>query len=50
VGTAEEAGKGIDADKNEDALNGPVDDAQGQSLGVVLVPGLDIEREESYNG
>lgn len=47
-GAAEEAGEGVDCDEDEDAFHGPVDDAKGQGLCVVLVPGLDVEGQEGW--
>lgn len=47
VSAAEEAGEGVDKDEDEDAFDGAVDDAEGEGLGVVFIPGLDVEGEES---
>lgn len=47
VGAADEAREGVDAHEDEDALDGPVDDAERQRLGVVLVPGLDVKGHEA---
>ena len=46
VRTAEIARQGVDGDQEEDALDGAVDDAESQGLGVVLIPGLNVEGEE----
>jgi hypothetical protein len=40
-------GEGIDEDENEDALDGSVNDAEREGLGVVFIPGLNVEGEES---
>ena len=45
-GATEVAGQGVNAHEDQDALNGPVDDAQGERLGVVLIPGLNVESQE----
>lgn len=45
-GAAHVAGQGVDADEDEDALDGTVDDAEGEGLCVVLVPGLNVKGEE----
>ena len=37
-------------DNGEDALNWARDDAKSECLGVVFVPGLDVEGEESWGG
>lgn len=41
------ARQGVDTNQDEDALDGAVDDAESERLGVVLIPGLDVESEES---
>ena len=33
---------------NQHAFNGPIDDAEGKSLGVVLVPGLNVKGKECW--
>jgi hypothetical protein len=48
VGAAHEAGDGEDDDDGDDAFDGAVDDSEGEGLGVVGLPGLDVEGEESY--
>lgn len=45
-GSAEVARQDEDDDDGQDALDGPVDDAESQGLGVVLIPGLDVEGQE----
>ena len=46
VGTAQVTGERVNANEDQDALDGPVDDAERERLGVVLVPGLDVEGEQ----
>lgn len=49
MSATEVAGRRVDDADDKDALDRATDDAQGQSLGVVLIPGLDIEGQECYN-
>ena len=46
AGAAHEAGQSVDADQDQDTLDGSVHDAQGQGLGVILVPGLHVEGKQ----
>lgn len=48
VSASHEARQGKDRGNDEHALDGSIDDAECQSLGVVFVPGLDIEGEKSW--
>lgn len=48
MSTAHEAGNGKDDDNGDDAFDGAVDDAEGEGLGVVGLPGLDVEGKKSY--
>lgn len=45
-GAAEVTGQGVNAHEDQDTLNGSVDDAEGERLSVVLIPGLDVESEK----
>lgn len=46
--SAEEGRQGVHDAKREDALDGPGYDAQCQDVRVILVPGLNIERQKCY--
>lgn len=45
-GATQVARQDEDNDNGQDALDGPVDDAERQGLGVVLIPGLDVKGHE----
>lgn len=47
VTTAKVAGGRVDGTDDQDALHGAVDKSECQRLGVILIPGLDIERQAS---
>ena len=49
VRAAHVAGESVDEDQDENALDRTVDNAKGQGLGMVFIPGLDVEREEGCN-
>lgn len=46
VTTAHDAGEDVNKDDGQNTFNGAVDDTEGESLGVVFVPGLNVESEE----
>ena len=46
--TTKECSEGVHDTKREDAFNWPRDDSKGQSVGVVFIPSLDVERQRSY--
>jgi hypothetical protein len=45
--TTKECSEGVHDAKREDAFNWPRDDSEGQSVGVVFIPSLDVERQRS---
>ena len=45
-----ERGEEENDDDGQDAFDGAGNDAEGEGLGVVFVPGLDVEGEESWGG
>lgn len=47
VTTAQVAGGCVDGTDDQDTLDGTVDESESQGLRVILVPGLDIERQAS---
>lgn len=49
VRASHETGQREDRGNNEHALNGSIDNAKSKSLGVVLVPGLDVKGKESWS-
>ena len=48
VGSAEQAGQGVDNNENQDTFDWAVDDTKSECLGVVFIPGLDVKGQESY--
>lgn len=48
MSAAEKPGEGEDKDEDQDTFDRSVDNAEGEGLGVVLIPGLNIKGEESY--
>lgn len=48
VGAAQVAGEGVDANNNDNAFNRAVDDAEGERLGVVRLPSLNVEGSKGY--
>lgn len=48
AGSSFDGGENVDKAKSQDALNRARDDAQGQDLGVILIPRLNIEGQDAY--